>query len=606
MRAAAAALRCRSALQAWFARLGRSAGSESKSLRLVASALVVLAAAMLAGAVLGYEIVRWDDGRAEIARRAGLRAALEEFSGVFGDAAVPDASQLRLLERRTGLKDLRFGPEPEPAREVQSLHDQNGRIRGWFSWAPDRALARAMSGLWLAAGTLAAGLVALALLSALYLRRLRKALARNERTIHKLTTEDALTGLPNQRAMTEILAQALARRAGGEVAFGIVDLDGFREVNDTLGRDGGDGMFSRIAERLRAALPPGAVCGRYEDDAFAVVMPGEGARLDEAVRTALAQPAFMNQTWQVGASIGFAQAPGDGRNAQVLAQRAGLALRTAKRRGRGLTVRFEPAIETEHDDRRFLLRELKAAIAAEAFDVHYQPIVAADGSGIRGVEALLRWTHAARGAIAPSVFIALAEENGLMPALGAFALRRALADAARWPDLFVAVNLSPVQMRDRGIVDLVRTIVAEQGIAPGRVVLEVTEGVLIDDPQEAKARLDALRGLGVRTALDDFGAGYSSLSYLQQFPFDRLKIDRAFVTALGPSGNAAAIIQAVVTLGRALGMSVLAEGVETDEQRVLLRLAGCDEMQGYLFARPAPPAAIDALLAAPTSRTKTA
>jgi EAL domain-containing protein (putative c-di-GMP-specific phosphodiesterase class I) len=317
----------------------------------------------------------------------------------------------------------------------------------------------------------------------------------------------------------------------------------------------------------------------------------------------------MNQTWQVGASIGLAQAPADGDSAHELTRSAGLALRAAKRKGRGLSVRFELPIQSEHDDRRFLLRELKAAVAAQAFDLHYQPVVAADGSGIRGVEALLRWTHPARGAIAPSLFIPLAEENGLMPALGAFVLRRALADAARWPSLFIAVNLSPVQMRDRGLVDLVAAIVAEQAIAPGRVVLEVTEGVLIDNPHEAKSRLDALRGLGVRIALDDFGAGYSSLRYLQQFPFDRLKIDRAFVTGLGPSGNAAAIIQAVVTLGHALGMNVLAEGVETDEQRVLLRLAGCDEMQGYLFARPAPAEAIDALLAPPAPaplRCKTA
>jgi len=244
-----------------------------------------------------------------------------------------------------------------------------------------------------------------------------------------------------------------------------------------------------------------------------------------------------------------------------------------------------------------LLGELKTAIARQDFEMHYQPIVAADGSGIVGVEALLRWMHASRGAIPPSTFIPVAEQNGLMGKLGAFALRRALHDAARWPDLFVAVNVSPLQLRDPHFVALVGDAIAESGIAASRVVLEMTEGVVIHDPDEALRRLEALRALGVNMALDDFGTGYSSLSYLQKFPFQRLKIDRAFVASLGAVGNAGAIIQSIVTLGHALGMSVLAEGVETDQQRVLLRLAGCDELQGFLFARPAPAAAIDALLA---------
>jgi EAL domain-containing protein (putative c-di-GMP-specific phosphodiesterase class I) len=198
-----------------------------------------------------------------------------------------------------------------------------------------------------------------------------------------------------------------------------------------------------------------------------------------------------------------------------------------------------------------------------------------------------------RGPIAPSLFIPLAEQNGLMSRLGEFVLRQAMSDGARWTGLFVAVNLSPLQIRDAGFVDLVGAVMAETGIAASRVVLEVTEGVLIDDPRQAQARLEALRALGVRIALDDFGTGYSSLSYLQKFPFDRLKIDRAFVASLGTSGNSGVIIQSIVTLGHALGMKVLGEGVETDEQRVLLRLAGCDELQGHLFAMPAPAAEID-------------
>jgi len=211
---------------------------------------------------------------------------------------------------------------------------------------------------------------------------------------------------------------------------------------------------------------------------------------------------------------------------------------------------------------------------------------------------LLRWNHAERGTIAPATFIPVAEQMGLMDTIGAFVLRRALHEAKRWPDdIYVAVNLSPLQVRDRTIVDLVRSALAESGVAPSRLVLEITEGVLIDNPDEMVRRINDLHGLGVRIALDDFGSGYSNLGYLQRFPLDKLKIDKSFVAALGRSSNGGVIIQAMVALARALGVSVLVEGVETEHQRVLLRLAGCDEMQGFLFARPAPAKAIDRLLA---------
>jgi EAL domain-containing protein (putative c-di-GMP-specific phosphodiesterase class I) len=240
---------------------------------------------------------------------------------------------------------------------------------------------------------------------------------------------------------------------------------------------------------------------------------------------------------------------------------------------------------------------LPRALSAGELELHYQPIVAAQGARIVGVEALLRWTHRERGAIGPALFIPVAEQMGLMDTLGAFVLRRALDDAKRWPDLYVAVNLSPLQVRDASIVDLVRSALAESGVKPARLMLEITEGVLIDNPEEMLKRIEDLHALGVRIALDDFGSGYSNLGYLQRFPLDKIKIDRSFVAALGASANGGVIIQAIVALGRALGLSVLVEGVETEQQRVLLRLAGCDEMQGFLFARPTPPQAIDRLLA---------
>ena len=247
-------------------------------------------------------------------------------------------------------------------------------------------------------------------------------------------------------------------------------------------------------------------------------------------------------------------------------------------------------------DNEFIHRNLPRALGADELDVHYQPIVTAQGARIVGVEALLRWTHPERGAIGPAAFIPVAEQMGLMDALGAFVLRRALSDAKRWPGLYVAVNFSPVQVRDPCVVDTVRSALDDSGVSPPRLMLEITEGVLIDNPDEMVKRIEDLHKLGVRIALDDFGSGYSNLGYLQRFPLDKLKIDRSFVVALGQSANGSVIIQAIVTLGRALGLSVLGEGVETEQQRVLLRLAGCDEMQGFLFAKPAPAEAIDKLL----------
>ncbi len=573
--------------------------------RLALFAPLLLAGAILLCAAIGFAVTQVSEARLEAAQHASLQRALDEFHAEFGDVDAPDDAQLRRIARRAGLGDLRFDADPavQGGRQIQSLHDPRGRIVGWFSWDAARALTSAMDKLW---GGLAALALLLAMCGLFALRvsqRLVLWLGRSSEAVQKLHSQDLLTGLPNHRAMLEKLNEAVSRRRSGMVIFTRIDLDGFREVNDALGRAGGDAVLTNIAEHLRAGLPAEAVLGRFEEDEFAVIMAADGAgaaaELSEALRAALLRPIFVDRMWQITGGVGVAQAPEDGDSAEEIARRAGLALRAAKREGRGRMRAFAPQVETEYAERRFLLRELQSAIALQAFDVHYQPIVAAGGSAVVGVEALLRWTHATRGPIAPAVFIPLAEQSGLMSQLGEIVLRRALADGARWPNLSVAVNLSPVQIRDRWLVDLVRTVIAETGIASSHVVLEVTEGILIDNAQDARARLEALRELGVRIALDDFGSGYSSLSYLQTFPFDQLKIDRAFVASLGTSPNVGAIIQSIVTLGHGLGMKVLAEGVENDEQRVLLRLAGCDEMQGYLFGRPVPAAEIDKAVTAP-------
>ncbi len=575
--------------------------------------LIILAAAAIACAAIGSALTRYEARHLAIERHAALSSALDDLHAVFGDVHQIDRSELDFIARRSRLPDLRFAVEPAQGggRGIQSLLDARGRIVGWFSWAPDNALIRSMRWLWVLAGALGAALVCCAIVGVRATWRLMRAFLRSIETARKLTSEDALTGLPNQRAVLESLDHMLrvsralgtsARPGGGGgryIALARIGFDGFREVNDTLGQQSRDTVILALAERLKASLPEGAILGRFKRNEFAVIASGDSPQtsnnLVQALRAAAFSPVVAGRSWPIGACIGVAQAPEDGATDDELARRAGLALREARRDGHGAVRRFALQIESEHADRLFLLRELQGAVAAQAFALHYQPIVAAAGGAVIGVEALLRWTHPERGAIAPATFIPLAEQHGLMREIGEFVLRRALADAVRWPSLFVAVNLSPVQIRDPHFVALVRGILAQTGVEASRIVLEMTEGVLVDDPQETQSRLEALRALGVRLALDDFGTGYSSLSYLQKFPFHQLKIDRAFVAALGAAGNASAIIHSIVALGHALGMKVLAEGVETDQQRVLLRLAGCDEMQGFLFAMPQPAAAIDSI-----------
>ena len=577
--------------------------AEGRATRIALYLPILLACATLFCAAIGFAVTEFGETRAEAEQRAALRAALDQYRLDYGDIESLDTGDLREIQRRAGLQDLRFDLDPaaERGRQIQSLHNGRGRIIGWLSWVSEGALVGAMNRLWILLAVIGAVFALGGFFAVRAARRLAQSLDRSNEMMRKLTSQDLLTGLPNRAVMVEHLGHALANRRSGLVAFALIDLDNFREVNDTLGRSGGDAVLTNITEHLRDGLPPGAKLGRFEEDELAVVMssdaPQIASMLADAIGLALQRPVFIDRIWQITAGVGLAQAPDDGLSAEDLTRRAGLALRAAKREGRGAVRRFEPQIETEYAERRFLLHELQTAIPLQMFDVHYQPIVAAAGGAMIGVEALVRWTHPTRGNIPPSIFIPLAEESGLMSQLGEIVLRRALADAARWPELSVAVNLSPVQIRDRWLVDLVAAVMEETEIAPSRVVLEITEGVLIDNPQDAQARLEALRALGVSIALDDFGTGYSSLGYLQRFPFDRIKIDRAFVASLGASASTGPIIQSIVTLGHALGMKVLAEGIENEEQRVLLRLAGCDEMQGYLFARPGPASEIDAALA---------
>jgi diguanylate cyclase (GGDEF)-like protein len=573
--------------------------SAPTGLRMMAALACVLVIGLMvcAGAVLVFAWQADDEFEAE--QRQSLTSAVSAHLALSPGLSAGDHTLVRTLGLAAGVNDLRLETSPATAeRAVQSLLDRNGRIVGWLSWEPDRPATEVVQRLLPMVALIALGFVGF---SAFAMRQF----ARLGRRVRRLESEDALTGLPNHNHFFQRFDDMLAARRGDRtLAYLSVDLDGFSEINDSLGYMAGDAVLAEISRRLREAVPATSVIGRLGGDEFALLIPAfdsEGAlSLAHVVRQVVARPIWVNQAVHVACSIGCAIAPRDGNSREELTRRAELALQAAKRRGRGSVIVFSADMEADLQEQRFIKREVVRALAARGFELHYQPIVAAESGAPIGVEALLRWNHPTRGMIPPSVFIPVAEEAGLMDQLGEFVLRRALADADRWPSLYVSVNLSPLQVRDPGFVDLVASVLAEREFARTRLVLEVTEGVLIDDPDETRARLLALRKLGVRLALDDFGSGYSNLSYLQQLPFDKLKIDRSFVSSLGTSANGGVIVQAVIGLGRALGMDVVVEGVETEEQRVLLRLAGCNEMQGYLFARPAPAVEIGQFLAGAT------
>jgi diguanylate cyclase (GGDEF)-like protein len=551
-------------------------------------------------------MIMLDGGPALVAvaavRAAGTGGPVDEKFPVLVRTKRLDGGLIGAFEKMSGVAELAFDAEaPHADRDVASLIDAQGRMVGWLSWKREHPTMDAVVRLLPLLGAVAAGLVLFAASAIRQVGRATRRLATSEAEAHKIAYEDPVTGLPNRRMMLDLLDAALARRAGGGVSLALLDIDGFAEIKEALGEQGSDELLVAAGERLRGAIPAAVTLGRIGPSEFALVATdADGADALAAVQAAvkvMARPLWIaNQAVQTGVTAGLVHAPDDGETREELTRRADLARRAVEHGGAVRIAGFDPGMEQEFQDRLFIKRELRRTLAEQGFDVHYQPIVAAEGQKIVGVEALLRWNHPVRGMIPPAEFIPVAEQTGLMVQLGEFVLRRALADAARWKDVYIAVNISPYQMRDRGLVSLVSAVLADTGVPAARVMLEITEGVLIENPDEAKERLEQLRALGLKIALDDFGSGYSSLSYLRKFPIDKLKIDKEFVSPLGRSSDGGVIIQAIMALGRALGLTVLCEGVETEEQRILLRLAGCDEMQGYLFAKPAPRIAIDRLI----------
>ena len=419
---------------------------------------------------------------------------------------------------------------------------------------------------------------------------------RSEQEITRLARFDSLTGLPNRAMMRQTLDEALrnaARRQKGCTLF-LIDLDRFKNVNDTLGHPIGDALLRQVAERLKSVMGEHGQVGRLGGDEFKAVLPGtvDIGLIESLARTLIEQVSrpYMIEGHKVviGASVGVAIGDPGRSCADSLIRNADLALYAAKAAGRGKHCFYESSMHSEATDRQLLENDLRQAIERGELAVHYQPIVRAAGEEISGFEALVRWTHASRGPISPDKFIPLAEECGMIGRIGEWVLKTALTEAATWSDhVRIAVNLSPIQFNDPAIIDTVGRFLAESGVRSERLELEITEGVFLAEGDSTDDTFAKLKNLGVRLALDDFGTGYSSLGYLKKAPFDKIKIDQSFVRgAASATSRNSAIIRAIVTLADSLKMETCAEGVETHDDLHLIRELGCSHIQGYIFGRP--------------------
>ena len=410
-----------------------------------------------------------------------------------------------------------------------------------------------------------------------------------------LAHNDALTGLLNRAHFTEMLGQTVSRleRYGTPFALMFLDLDHFKTVNDTRGHPVGDRLLVDVSRRLRSLVPQGTVLARLGGDEFAIILnkaakAGDAEPLAQAIVDALSETFTIDgETINIGASVGIAIAPRHGTRSDQLLRNVDLALYRAKDSGRSAYRFFELSMDSQARERRALEFDLKSALANDEFLLFYQPLIGAESNQAVGFEALLRWNHPIRGIISPAEFIPIAENSGLIKAIGDWALEEACMTAAAWPEhLTIAVNLSAPQFDNARIVDTVKRALKELGLAPHRLELEITESLLIDRPDDVIAILEQLRKIGVCIAMDDFGTGYSSLSYLLKFPYDKIKIDRSFISAIATDKAACDVLRTIGALAKTLNMRVTAEGVETREQFEFLRQIACDQVQGFYFAKP--------------------
>jgi diguanylate cyclase (GGDEF)-like protein len=513
-----------------------------------------------------------------------------------------DRAFLQQLSEKNLIEGLRFSSTEHKADDEVSvlLKSDTGSRIGYIVWKPETPGTKIL-GIIGPVGALFSVLILL--LMGLLLGWLARAMSAlqtmvvelraSEAQAQHLAFHDVLTGLPNRALFDDRLDQALARTQRGEkVSVLMLDLDRFKHVNDTLGHHAGDSLIQDFAGRLSKLLRSSDTLARLGGDEFAIVQTGVAGEEDidalcTRILAAVREPFDMlgHQAF-VGVSIGIAIAPDAGVDRVEVMRKADIALYRAKADGRGCYRIFTAAMDETVKIRGTIEEELREALATgTGLEVAYQPQIAGAGNPIVGLEALVRWRHPTRGMIMPDQFIPVAEQTGLISPIGEEVLRDACSTSRRWPDLFISVNLSPVQFRVEGFAERTIQIARESGADPRKIELEITEGVLLDDGGQTAQTLRTLRAAGFRIALDDFGTGYSSLGYLHRYEVDKIKIDRSFVSSLGKEDSASAIVGAIIALGQAMNLTVTAEGVETQEQEHFLRSAGCDEMQGYWYSK---------------------
>jgi diguanylate cyclase (GGDEF)-like protein len=503
---------------------------------------------------------------------------------------------LSSVSRRLELPHLRMTGLTSPVGQDNTfeLYDEAGRPLARFAWTPKRPGAEIIRNVMPFLGIALCAFALLTLLVLRFMRRTEATIAAGEDQMRHLAMHDALSGLPNRTFFGERLADLIeeVRRTGHAAAVLSIDLDRFKEVNDTLGHLIGDALIRAVGQRLARLLRSTDLVARLGGDEFAVITPdvgelGDLQTLAERIISAVRAPyGIMGHTLSIGASIGITSITRDTGEVADIMRRADVALYRAKNEGRNRACIYDAEMDADLRERKEMERDLKDAIEYSDLMIAYQPLVGPSGEATVGVEALCRWNHPTRGDIPPAKFIPVAEHSELIIPLGEWVLRQACLEAKAWPTLTLAVNVSPLQFRRPDFVKVVARILAETGFPPERLELELTESTLVGNVEEAGTAMRELKALGVQFALDDFGTGYSSLLYLRTFPFDKLKIDRSFVRNIETAADSAAIVHAVVSLGRGLGMKVTAEGVETAEQHLFLRAAGVHSLQGFRFGRP--------------------
>ncbi len=507
---------------------------------------------------------------------------------IDSDALSGIAGELQLIHLRN------LGDEPAPPTDlIYEVDGPQGKQIARFAWTPKQPGAEIVNSV---IPFIVVALTGFALLAAFVLRYMRRtaiAIAAGESRLRHLAMHDPLCGLPNRIFFGERLEAVIDEVHAGSspAAVFYIDLDHFKDVNDTLGHPVGDELIRNVTLRLSHALRGDDLVARLGGDEFAVIskIGADTAHMmavaQRIIATICAPYAINQQNIVIGASIGIAVIDRNSGGGADIMRYADMALYRAKNEGRNRACIYDAAMDADLSNRKLLEGDLREAIGNNQLRLLYQPIVNKSGEIVVGVEALCRWTHPTRGEIPPSEFIAIAEHSGLIIELGAWVMQQACLDGKAWPDLTISVNVSPLQFRRTDFFDTVQRTLSETGFDPTRLEIELTESVLLGNADAAETGMLRLKELGVRLALDDFGTGYSSLLYLRRLPFDKLKIDRSFVLSIEKAADAAAIVHAVVSLGRGLGMKVTAEGVETADQQLFLRAAGVHFMQGYRFGK---------------------